>query len=38
MTMAILNAGFGAIQKVWACRAAPQNLLDFAFAGKKVKT
>ncbi len=32
------NAGFRALQKVRACRAAPQNLLDFAFAGKKVRT
>ena len=37
-TTAIDNAGVGAFQKVRACRAAPQNLLDFAFASKKVKT
>ncbi len=29
------NAGFGALQNVWACRAVPQNLLDFALENKK---
>jgi len=28
------NAGVGALPKVRACRAAPQNLLDFALAKK----
>ncbi|WP_139205190.1 hypothetical protein [Pricia antarctica] len=30
------NAGTGALPKVRACRAAPQNLLDFALEKKKV--
>ena len=32
------QCGFGALPKAGACRAAPQNLLDFALVGKKVKT
>ncbi|MDT7827652.1 hypothetical protein RQM65_03100 [Pricia sp. S334] len=31
------NAGFGLGPKAWACRAAPQNLLDFALSRDKVK-
>jgi len=33
-TKPMCNAGSGALPKVRACRAAPQNLLDFALAGK----
>lgn len=31
------NGGLRTLQKVRACRAAPQNLLNFAFACKKAK-
>ncbi|HEA20629.1 hypothetical protein LCGC14_1487640 [marine sediment metagenome] len=29
------NAGVGTLPRAWACRAAPQNLLDLAFVDKR---